>query len=296
VFGIPDFRVAPPAYFDRNADVETARLLVEEEHELDFEGLLHLYYRLRPEPSVELHELHMAHVAGEEDQARAALDLIEEHREFAPGDAVLEVGCGLGQFLAATAERVDHVAGVDLCLPLLVLTRKRLDGRGLVVAAEAERLPFRQGAFAAVIAADVLEHLAEHEQSLREMGRVLASGAPLFLSTPNRYSLSPEPHVGLWGVGFLPRPWANRYVRWRRRIFYDDVRPQSAVALRRLLRTAFPGAARILIPGLSPRQVARFSWFKRRLAGVYLALRTVPVVRGIFYLFGPFFHVVAVKR
>lgn len=296
VLGIPDFRIAPPRHFDPASDLETARRLAAGEHELDFEGLLHLYYKLHPEPSEELHVAHMAHVAAEADQAAAALDLIEERRPFAPGDAVLEVGCGLGQYLAAAAERVEHVVGVDLCLPFLVLTRKRLQGRAAVIAAEAEHLPFREGAFAAVLAADVVEHLADPRRSLGEMGRVLAPAAPLFLSTPNRFSLAPEPHVGLWGVGFLPRPWANRYVRRRRGVFYDDVRPLSSFALRRTLRSAFPGAAWLLLPGLSAHQLEQFSPLKRRLARLYLALRRLPLARGFFHVFGPFFHVVAVKR
>ncbi len=296
VLGIPDFRVDLPAQFDRQSDLQLAALLAEEQNELDFEGLLHLYYRLRPEPSEALHELHLAHVAAEEDQAGLALELIEEEREFEPGEAVLEVGCGFGQYVAAALERADHVAALDLSLAFLVLTRKRLGGQGLLVAAAAERLPFPDHSFAGVIAADVIEHLAEPAEALREIGRVLRPEAPLFLSTPNRFSLTPEPHVGLWGVGFLPRSWANRYVHWRLRIFYDDVRILSSLALRRLLRACFPGPARVLIPGLSARQLEHFRPLKRRLAHLYLALRRVPLARGVFYLFGPFFHVVAVKR
>jgi SAM-dependent methyltransferase len=296
VLGIPDFRVSPHPHFDAPADLATARLLAEEEHELDFEGLQHLYYRLRPEPSEQLHEAHLAHLAGEQDQAEAALDLMEERRPLAAGDRVLEVGCGLGQYLAKAAERVEHVVGVDICLPFLVLTRKRLAGRGLLVAAEAERLPFPSGSFAAVIAADVIEHLADQRRSLAEMGRVLQPGGPLFLSTPNRFSLTPEPHVGLWGVGFLPRSWANRYVRRRLDISYDDIRLLSGLGLRQSFAAAFPGPARLLLPSLSARQIERFSPLKRRLARLYLRLRRWPVVRGFFYVFGPFFQVVAVKR
>jgi SAM-dependent methyltransferase len=296
VFGIPDFRISLPAHFDLSRDTETARVLVESEKDLDFEGLLHLYYRLNPEPGEDLHDKHMAHLAGEEDQARAALELIEESREFLPGEAVLEVGCGVGQYLAVAAERADHVAGVDLCLPFLVLTRKRLGPQALLAAADAGRLPFRDGAFAAVIAADVIEHLADPQQSLAEMGRVLVAGGPLFLSTPNRFSLSPEPHVGLWGVGYLPRRLANRYVLRRRRICYDDVRLLSARSLSRMLHAHFPGRARLLIPALSPRQLQHFPPLKRRLAEAYLALRRVPLLRGVFYCFGPFFQVVAEKR
>ncbi len=296
VVGFPDFRVSPPAHFDRERDRSIAGALVEAERDLDFEGLVHLYYRLNPEAGQDLHETHMAHLAGEEDQARAALELIGQRRPIEASDAILEVGCGLGQYLAVAAAEADHVAGIDLCLPFLVLTRKRLGGRGVLAAAEAERLPFRGGTFAAVIAADVIEHLADQQQAIAEMGRVLLPGAPLFLSTPNRFSLTSEPHVGLWGVGWLPRRWANRYVRRRRGIFYDDVRLLSAASLGRLLRRCFPGPARLLIPGLSVRQMEHFSPLKRRLARLYLALRRLPVVRTAFYLFGPFFHAVAVKR
>ncbi|MBI3665118.1 MAG: methyltransferase domain-containing protein [Acidobacteria bacterium] len=296
VLGIADFRVSPPRHFDAAADLMVASVLAEEEADLDFEGLLHLYYRLRPEANEGLHEVHLAHLAGEENQARAAVEYLEQRRAFEPGDAVLEVGCGFGQYLAVAAEQVDHVVGVDLSLPFLVLTRQRLGGRGLVVAAEAERLPFRDGSFAAVIAADVIEHLTGPQAALAEMGRVLISGAPLFLSTPNRFSLAPEPHVGLWGVGYLPRRWANRYIRRRLGITYDDVRMLSVFALRKVFQARFPGAAQVLLPGLSPRQMQHFSPLKRRLARLYLALRRLPVVQNLFYLWGPFFHVVAVKR
>jgi ubiquinone/menaquinone biosynthesis C-methylase UbiE len=296
VCGIPDFRLTATPFFDLAGDLATARLLVEEEPLLDFEALLHLYYRLHPEPTDELHETHMAHLAGEQDQAQAALNLVEGNRPFAAGDLVLDVGCGLGQYLTTAADRVEHVVGVDLSLAFLVLARKRLGGRGLLVAAEAERLPFQDGTYAAVIAADVLEHLADQRRSLAEMGRVLLPGGALFLSTPNRYSLTPEPHVALWGVGFLPRTWADRYVRRRRGVSYDRVRLLSSYALRHLLRRTFPGSARLLLPGLSARQLEHFSPFKRRLARAYLMLRRLPLVRNFFYLFGPFFHVVAVKR
>jgi hypothetical protein len=33
---------------------------------------------------------------------------------------------------------------------------------------------------------------------------VLRPGGLLFLATPNRYTLGLEPHVRLWGVGYLP--------------------------------------------------------------------------------------------
>ncbi|HYM11464.1 MAG TPA: methyltransferase domain-containing protein, partial [Bryobacterales bacterium] len=152
VLGIPDFRVTLPEHFDQVKDLEMARALAEAEKDLDFDGLLKLCIRLTPKAS-DLQEKHLAHLAGEADQARTALDLMDKRRPLEPADAILEVGCGLGQYLAIAAERVNRVAGVDLCLRYLVLARKRLNGRGVVLAAEAERLPFRDGSFAGVIAA-----------------------------------------------------------------------------------------------------------------------------------------------
>jgi SAM-dependent methyltransferase len=295
VLGIPDFRIAPWKFFDVEADRATAAGLAAAEAGTDWEGLLREYYRLQPEAGDDLHDIHMAHLAGEADQARVAVGHIAEGRRLSPEAAVLDAGCGVGRYSAAVAEAGLRPVGVDLSLAYLVLTRKRLGGRGLVVAAEAERLPFRDAAFAGVISADVIEHVADQAGTLREMGRVLAPGGVLFLSTPNRFSLTPEPHVGLWGVGWMPHAWAVRYVWRRRRIPYADIRLLSGAGLRRMFRAVFPGRAELMVPPLSPKAMEHFPPLKRRLAGVYQTVRTWPVVRTVLGAVGPFFHVRAVK-
>src|SRR5205807_1562819 len=71
----------------------------------------------------------------------------------------------------------------------------------------------------------------------RPRGR-LRDGRPgglLFLATPNRYSLGLEPHVRLWGVGFLPRRLAETYVETVRKASYSHVRLLSARTLAGLL-------------------------------------------------------------
>lgn len=271
-------------------------MLAETSPQSSFEDLLRLYLRLLPPRSDALREQHQLHFKSEEDLAHMAMDLIEERRAFAPGDTLLDVGCGWGEYMAVAAGRVDHVAGVDLSLTALVLARKRLGDRGLVLAAEAERLPFPDASFAAVIAADAIEHFADPPRAVEEVGRVLQPGTVAFFSTPNRFSLTAEPHVGLWGVGFLPRKRALSYVRRRRGISYERIRLFSAVSLHRLLQEHFPGRASLLIPSLSPWRVERFPLLKRLAARLYLVLRRVPVLRSVFYVCGPFFRVVAQKR
>jgi hypothetical protein len=67
---------------------------------------------------------------------------------------------------------------------------------------------------------------------------VLAAGGHLHAVTCNRFSLAPEPHVRLLGVGYLPRPWQAPYVAWRGRGDYRHVRLLGRAELARLVRAS----------------------------------------------------------
>ena len=129
--------------------------------------------------------------------------------------------------------------GVDIALRWLLVARKRLDEEGLahvrLVCGCAERLPFCDRGFAGVVAGDVIEHVGDQAATLAEAHRVLVPGGRLFLASPNRFSLAPEPHVQVWGVGYLPRRWMAPYVRWTRGI---DFRAIRTLGLRRMETTA----------------------------------------------------------
>jgi SAM-dependent methyltransferase len=88
----------------------------------------------------------------------------------APRD-VLEIGCGLGDFAARIAQelRVD-VTAVDLSLRMVELTRARGVRAEL---ADAQALPFADGAFDCVVALWMLYHLSDLDLGLREVVRVL---------------------------------------------------------------------------------------------------------------------------
>ena len=83
-------------------------------------------------------------------------------------------------------------------------------------AASADRLPWPDGTFAAVVADSVLEHCDDPLAALREWRRVLRPGGRLVVWSPNRFAPVVDPHVRLWGIGFLPRRWAMAYSRRRR--------------------------------------------------------------------------------
>jgi 2-polyprenyl-3-methyl-5-hydroxy-6-metoxy-1,4-benzoquinol methylase len=85
---------------------------------------------------------------------------------------------------------------------------------------------------------DTIEHAANQQAVLSEAARVLKQGGVCFLSTANRFSLGPEPCVRVWGVGFLPRALASRYVAIVKGRPYRHIRLLSASELRRGLSGA----------------------------------------------------------
>lgn len=94
-----------------------------------------------------------------------------------PGMRVLDVGCGPGALTAALSDRLGSAAvcGVDPSEPFIEACRARLPGVELVVAG-ADRLPFADGAFDAVLSQLVVNFMADAEAGVAEMMRVTRAG------------------------------------------------------------------------------------------------------------------------
>jgi SAM-dependent methyltransferase len=94
-----------------------------------------------------------------------------------PGQRALDVGCGPGALTAELAGRLGagEVCAVDPSESFAVAAGERLPGVTVSVAA-AERLPFPDGAFDAVLAQLVVHFMADPVAGLREMGRVTRRG------------------------------------------------------------------------------------------------------------------------
>lgn len=89
------------------------------------------------------------------------------------GRPLLDVGTGDGQTIAAVADRPGLIVGIDASLDALHAARRGAAGH--VVAAAASGIPFRDEAFATVLAADLFHHLddAELDLVLDELHRVV---------------------------------------------------------------------------------------------------------------------------
>lgn len=127
-------------------------------------------------------------------------------RYFFPDSlSLLEVGCGTGFVLKGLRESLPalNVAGSELFLTGLAFARERLPGVPLYQM-DAMRVPFVEE-FDVVGAFDVLEHIGDDEQVLRQMYQAVVSGGGLMITVPQ--------HPSLWSVADVRACHRRRYTR-----------------------------------------------------------------------------------
>jgi SAM-dependent methyltransferase len=105
-------------------------------------------------------------------------------KRIARGAAVLDIGCGGGEFLDGIAPVAGRAVGVEWSPLAVARARSRgLDVREGDLAGYAAEFA---GGFDAVCAFHVLEHLPEPARFLESLRRCLLPGGSLYLSVPNR--------------------------------------------------------------------------------------------------------------
>ncbi len=104
---------------------------------------------------------------------------LEEKLQFArpqPGELALDVACGPGTLALGLAAKVGFARGVDITAAMLQKARQFQRERGAANVtfdqAEAERLPYPDGAFDLVCCQFALHHIAKPFAVLQEMKRV----------------------------------------------------------------------------------------------------------------------------
>ncbi|HXU32195.1 MAG TPA: ubiquinone/menaquinone biosynthesis methyltransferase [Thermoanaerobaculia bacterium] len=99
------------------------------------------------------------------------------------GASVLDLCCGTGDQALAVAKRGARVAAGDFCVPMLALAQQKKAPAGAIppawLAADALALPFPTAHFAAATVSFGLRNVADLDQALRELSRVVRPGGRL---------------------------------------------------------------------------------------------------------------------
>lgn len=144
----------------------------------------------------------------------------------------LDLGCGIG----VIAEELHRSAGQVVALDREQLLLAQAPSRLARLRADALRLPFPDGAFDAVVCAQVYEHTTDPVQLVAEIDRVLKPEGICFFSGPNR--LWPyEYHYRAWFIHWLP----HRLVKWAVRLLGRDPSSQVKLLSYRQLRRLWAG-------------------------------------------------------
>jgi ubiquinone/menaquinone biosynthesis C-methylase UbiE/uncharacterized protein YbaR (Trm112 family) len=298
LLGIPDLRLWPDPYIGFDADREKAGMLARDCATLDFESSIELYYRrtaVVPEFQVKAFTRGLLAAAG---RAAFSLERWERVAGIEPtATRLLEIGCGTAPLLAGASPRYARTAGIDIALRWLVMAAKRLEQDGLDVplfCACAEALPFEDESFDAVVADSTLEVVRELPRTLAEADRVLRAGGAFMAATPNRFSLGPDPHAGLWAGGWLPKAVVDGYVRRK-----GGIPPHRMLLSRRTLRKSIEDAGlrdvRIFVPPIPAAQRDAFGPGLRRVIDLYNRGTRSGGGSAVLSRIGPLLHAVARK-
>jgi ubiquinone/menaquinone biosynthesis C-methylase UbiE len=129
-----------------------------------------------------------------------------------PPRRVLDLGCGTGLLAARLRRSLPNarIVGCDFSTGMLAHARAR-DGTGDWVRGDAQRLPFRSGAFDAIVSSEAFHWFPDQSAALAECARVLAPEGRLLVALVNTLAepVSAAVHLGSRLLG-QPFYWPTR--------------------------------------------------------------------------------------
>lgn len=148
------------------------------------------------------------------------------------GAKVLDVGCGIGTYVEKFRALEANAFGVDIDAARVQRGRSEKNLTTLTLSVS-EALPFASDRFDGVLLHEVIEHVGNDRDTIREAHRVTKRGGVVIVFAPNR--LYPfETHGAYFGkryvygnipfIGYLPDGWRNKFAPHVRAYRTDDIR------------------------------------------------------------------------
>ena len=296
--GIPDFRVFPDPFLDYREDYARTEIVLDALEKYDLEKLLEHYWGFSDITPEVLRPKFVRSAMLGEYRAKRTLEFLDEKLNV-PIKNVLEIGSGTGNLLSAAASHYENIIGIDIAMRWLHISRRRFMDLGVevppLVCCCAEFLPFADNSFDLIVASSTLEFVRDQPKVLSECARTLDKDGTLYLNSVNRFSLGKDPYAYLWGIGFLPRRWQAKYVRWRRDASYENVNTLSFGELKSIADEFF-AAKSFSLPEVPESVLKEFSAGTRMQIHGYRKLKKLPFFSAILKRFGPGWDVILQKK
>jgi 2-polyprenyl-3-methyl-5-hydroxy-6-metoxy-1,4-benzoquinol methylase len=155
-------------------------------------------------------------------------------RDNLRGLMCLDLGCSVGIISRTLANAGACIVGVDIDAAALQLAVTERAKHASFVQGDVGATPFPDESFDVLICSQVYEHSPSLALLTGEIHRVLKTGGVCFFSGPNRWAVMEE-HYHLPFLSWLPKAWADRYIRWSGRATEYYETPRSSGELRNAL-------------------------------------------------------------
>jgi len=106
---------------------------------------------------------------------------VEKNLQSDNANLILEVGSGISPVMMKSRDIIYS----DLSFSAIQFL-KHSYGKGYYVVADGMRLPFKSGVFSHAISSEVLEHLADDRQAIKEIARVIKPSGHFIVTFPHR--------------------------------------------------------------------------------------------------------------
>lgn len=123
----------------------------------------------------------------DELETQAIMELLQPK----PGERILDVGCGTGNYTIKLAKKGCIVTGIDVSEEMLNVALNKCKELNLQIElfqANAERIPFAENYFDSIVSVATFEFIMDPKQALEEMFRVVKCDGKIVVGFINRES------------------------------------------------------------------------------------------------------------